>query len=110
MNKEVMELWVSALRSNKYPQSIGALETTKGYCGLGVLCKIAEEQGIKVFKTKDRLIKDWLAVYQQPTFNWANFNTDDFSTSLRDIAELNDSYKKSFAEIADYIEQNWKRL
>ena len=52
MDKEVKELWLTALRSGEYQQAKGALrrkdddEFGTGYCCLGVLCDIAAKQGV----------------------------------------------------------------
>lgn len=32
--------WVDALRSGKYEQTTGVLQDSKGYCCLGVACKV----------------------------------------------------------------------
>lgn len=42
MKKSVMRKWVKALRSGKYKQAQGALQTRDGYCCLGVLCDISK--------------------------------------------------------------------
>lgn len=51
MNREVKDLWVTALRSGKYVQGhTGLLEHGNGkesvYCPFGVLCSVAADAGI----------------------------------------------------------------
>jgi hypothetical protein len=59
-NTEVVQLWVAALRSGKYKQTVGRLqrrrdyvgkygdEYTAGFCCLGVLCDLAVQAGVAV--------------------------------------------------------------
>ncbi len=42
--KPKMKRWIKALRSGKYKQIQGELETTKGFCCLGVACKLEIEK------------------------------------------------------------------
>jgi len=47
MNPRIKKLWVAALRSGNYKQGIGALRTENDeFCCLGVLCDLAEAEGI----------------------------------------------------------------
>lgn len=42
MNPKTKAKWVKALRSGKYKQCTGYMETDKGYCCLGVLREVAK--------------------------------------------------------------------
>lgn len=43
MKPEIKEKWVAALRSGEYTQATGYLRTKEGFCCLGVLCDIVQE-------------------------------------------------------------------
>lgn len=47
LKKKVKKAWVEALRSGKYEQGKGMLNSA-GYCCLGVLCEVAVESGLEV--------------------------------------------------------------
>lgn len=98
--KSVGEQWIDALRSGKYKQGYNNLYSAGRYCALGVLGKclnfpIEKEGGtalnhfIKEEKLRNSLI--------QPVKN-RTFETQ--------IMYMNDQYKKTFEEIADWLEQN----
>lgn len=102
MNAELKEKWLVALRSGDFKQSRGTLcdSLYNTYCCLGVLCKInglMERVGL------------------------ANYFGDKSTTNLPDsysykigisasqektLVEMNDKERKSFTEIADWIESN----
>ena len=94
MNQELKRLWVQALRSGKYEQARSAfcvMSNGNGvsYCALGVLVKEAN-----------------LAI--TPNTDWCD-TVEGLGVSVEDIdtlVELNDTDKKSFSEIADWIEGN----
>lgn len=50
MNKNIKKRWVAALRSGDYPQGTGYLQTVdkhgSRFCCLGVLCDLAEQDGV----------------------------------------------------------------
>lgn len=104
--------WIKALTSGKYKQSEGHLEFDGGYCCLGVACKVAEENGIKLeyydkeisgkCLTSQPNVKDWLGL----TTSDGKFYEEDYCTSL---AELNDS-GIPFKKIADSIKEKAEQL
>lgn len=109
MNPELKSKWLEALRSGNYKQAHGKLKTDKGYCCLGVLCEVAGLQGevSRYYSSPDRTI------YMFGTHSEVSF----FPEELRSIAciseknrrvlmEMNDNDRKSFAEIADWIQRN----
>lgn len=44
MNPEVKEKWINALCSGQYEQAVGALTIDEGYCCLGVLCDLHQQE------------------------------------------------------------------
>lgn len=120
MKKEVAEKWVAALRSGKYNKGSGCLQFQDEFCCLGVLCKVAEEEGaVQPKRDRDGAIDGGTLMRQQAVQTWAgvqSFNGvlpkeierdgDRFCT----LVALNDQANWTFAQIADYIEQNWEEL
>lgn len=107
------KLWIEALRSGKYKQAVGVLESTSGgFCCLGVACKVAEEHGVEVIYdeykgiktvagaslTSQSSVKKWLGIGDGHGFPTTNSN-------LLPLAVLNDG-GTTFEEIADIIEAN----
>lgn len=114
----VKELWLTALRSDKYNQGHGQLKQIKGgetsYCCLGVLYEIATVVGVASHSTSNAIENDvtqcrficpdeipeahWLS----PTMReWSGLNIDE----IKRLAELNDQSHRTFAEIATRIER-----
>lgn len=120
---ELVERWVSALRSGEYIQNTSASERTKEYGGplkevqkdgtilfnsCGVLCDVYEPNG-------------WITVKREPynawkpSIKWRNWNfwlDNSVLDELKIPYRFYDSYKMrkhvgmSFSELADYIEDN----
>lgn len=92
MTNEQKTNWIEALKSGKYKQTQGALQRDGKYCCLGVLQKIT---GCKL----------------RTTLNGSDSSSiiDDEFLSLivqGELIKFNDCDKKSFTEIADWIEKN----
>ena len=114
MIKEYAFKWIKALRSGKFKQGKNALCTVEGktakYCCLGVLCHILKtpytknEGGFKEYEGNDGSL---------PKSIMKKCNIDDdfgcYFGGVESLAALNDN-GKSFKQIADVIEQNWKQL
>jgi hypothetical protein len=102
VDAELKEKWLKALRSGQYRQGTGRLRTADDcYCALGVLCDtsgkgrwVVDEAGCRMYKTDD-----WTA-YVLPSPDLIDEDQRD------EIILLNDGEGKSFAEIADWIEEN----
>jgi hypothetical protein len=95
MDKDIKAKWLEALRSGRYRQGEGALRVDDKFCCLGVLCDLiapGEWMG-GVFRANE--------VFLPESLN----STLGIGEQDLELAEMNDS-GKSFAEIADYIEQN----
>ena len=110
MNPEVKAKWLRDLRSNKFNQGLGYLQTLDDkYCCLGVLC--TQAKGVWIDSRYDES-----AIIRRFTFIPEGMETgNDFDlgalatvysiTEEQALIEMNDYYK-SFAEIADWIEAN----
>lgn len=92
MTNEQKTNWIEALRSGKYEQTQGTLKRDQKYCCLGVLQEITGcEPGNTLNGKASTSVID-------PEF---------LSSIIQgELIELNDCDKKSFTEIADWIEKN----
>lgn len=134
MNPEIKARWVHALRSGRYKQGHRRLETSDGrFCCLGVLCKIAVEDGVIERKVHDGNVSfgkertsDWeRAILPRAVAAWADCTTvpevDPPAAPLwpsnmqTDLTMLNDGWidaqqgskmpPLTFDQIADLIEE-----
>lgn len=129
MPRELRDKWVQALRSGEYRQDTKALMQQPifdepGYCCLGILCMVS---GLGV-------LKPGCFTYRNPEYDHSTGGTqwddddvvllpevelqdEELDDTLRKtfglsndnhgrLIEMNDYEKKSFAEIADWIEDN----
>lgn len=97
--KPTIQKWVNALRSGKYKQTTGTLydEETGGYCCLGVYCKVV---------TKDS--KSYLSEGSEgPDEAYDKFDHILGHDLKNELISMNDK-GRSFAEIADVIEEKMK--
>lgn len=104
MKKEIRDKWCAALRSGEYEQGRGQLRSEDNrYCCLGVLYSIlggewsdrprdgsfypkcGEDGGYLPLKTREGLMSEDIEI---------------------ELSDKNDHDKKSFSEIADWIEEN----
>lgn len=120
MNPYVKEKWTTALRSGKYAQSRGVLESSRGFCCLGVLCDIAVKEGVIERRVpNDNMIffgtceefedEDMQAAYlPQSVADWAGLYSTKPAVRVYDsnkmLAHLNDGLCMPFSKIADLIE------
>ena len=102
MNKEVKTKWVDALRSGDYEQIIEELQSLEGYCCLGVLCRLAKEDGVDVDILDDIIIGGDLED-QVNVIDWSGLKDNKI---VQHLICLNDEEHANFEEIADYIEEN----
>jgi len=96
--------WVAALRSGKYKQGFEGFLRTKQdeYCCLGVLYEVCEF-GKWSNSTSEYPSRAW--AIDSGRDGWLDEDLLSRDTQVV-YASLNDQAKKSFSEIADYIEQN----
>lgn len=113
MKKDIMEKWITALKSGEYKQTKFYLKAAKskksyGYCCLGVLCDLAIKDGvnIKVQKERDES-NNFRYVFDSesgtlPTSvkKWADFYDYDF---IKTLTEMNDNEGMNFRQIASVI-------
>jgi hypothetical protein len=106
ISPEIKSKWTTALRSGNYKQAFGVLKDTMYgiydtdgqfveydcHCALGVLGEVC---GVKNLTSE--------AVYSDIE---KLLNTQPFGTTMSKIFQLNDAQRKSFSEIADWIDQN----
>ena len=100
MNKRIKKAWVKALRSGEYKQGNGQLCRNDRFCCLGVLYDIAHDG----YWHKGTDGQSWLTDERSGEFLYG----EDFGLSddmQENLSDMNDEYQ-SFAQIADYIEQN----
>jgi hypothetical protein len=131
MDLEIKRQWVAALRSGDYRQGQKALSVNGKYCCLGVLCDLAEKAGVvssEVTRTEMISFGDEevdvtfygaegsSSFLPEEVVEWAGTDDGmpsivkphpyyDDSTLSSALHILNDD-GKSFAEIADMIEQD----
>ena len=110
LNPELKLRWITALRSGKYVQGTGYLrDINNNYCCLGVLADILDPEGWvpkpehSIFQWKPELCEDqYLGRFSNKYLTNGPIPAD----IQRALAKKNDFYKKSFLEIAEYIEDN----
>lgn len=98
MNPWVKRKWIKALRSGEYQQGRCTLKRSDSYCCLGVLAEEMVPEFMENNQAKEvgvASIKDDLVILWGLTIN-----------DQDKLADMNDFDKKTFPEIADWIEAN----
>lgn len=102
--RETIINWIAELRSGRRKQGEGALKSTNNtYCCLGVLACVVRDE----WKTPKFSMYEWIG----DTKATAGFSDQVLKTmgltreQQTKLWLMNDTEKKSFKEIADYIEQ-----
>ena len=108
MNKEIKKLWLEALRSGEYKQGQWRLHNPKKgtFCCLGVLCDVVDKNDI--YKPERTLRKDDIECfdYLSETLSIPIQKIAGLDKQIeKDLYKMNDRQRKSFTEIADYIER-----
>jgi hypothetical protein len=121
MDSEIKKQWVRALRSEDYAQGTDWLNADGRYCCLGVLCELAVEAGVvekEVYDEEDstfmygrggdsmvlpKEVQHWSGLID-PYGKYPGFSFRD--REILSLARDNDE-GKSFAEIADIIEERF---
>lgn len=122
MNREFATRWVEALRGGEYLQCQNVLHGGQGYCCLGVAEIVAgnefeEDDGIFVLKHDRRKTVSLSDATMRATGMRSAFGRIFDSSGVitvgggdyTSLADANDD-GRTFAQIADAIEQNWERL
>lgn len=134
INKELVKLWVEALRSGKYKQGRKALRDKHNkYCCLGVLCDISKkdlkiswkevtEDDVYSFKDSYGVLPDVMLGYlgldcnnvliktsnsKIPIDKMEKIGIPGYNKKYISLITLNDRYKLSFEQIADIIEEEF---
>lgn len=101
MDQAIKAKWIAALRSGQYEQGQSFLRNGDKYCCLGVLCDIIDSSKWTV-DSFNYLSYDGRT--QRLTDEMLKIVGFDPETQCL-LMHLNDTYKKSFNNIADYIER-----
>lgn len=91
--------WVEALRSGGYKQGFGQLKRDDAFCCLGVLCDVAK---FRLTPDGDACVTKGGKYAAYRPMNRAGITPE----IAQDLWGMNDRHKKSFNEIADYIEKH----
>lgn len=124
MKPEIAKQWVDALRSGKYKQAKGYLQTNEGYCCLGVLCEIAPPEIARSSYDKQTDLHKFdgsVGIIPQGVEEWAGMQsctgytgipTMSVTGVLKTLAltDYNDKEDWDFNRIADFIEKNAEKL
>jgi hypothetical protein len=116
MDPELKKKWVEALRSGKYEQTKECLHNDDGYCCLGVLAdikgvewkrEVGEELGEKTFVFYEEEY-DTTKQFDTGIPNyWINVpSVENHLVHMNDGSLYHEIESKTFAEIADYIENS----
>lgn len=101
-NKKDILKWVTALRSGEYKRDTGYLQTRKGYCCLGVACKLFTPE--LIMNSTGRLYGG-LPEIQPHSPRWLiDINHNFLNIAGQELSIMNDSDKFSFDEIADMLQ------
>ncbi|MEU9871081.1 hypothetical protein AB0C87_24840 [Actinomadura sp. NPDC048021] len=120
MDAEKKELWATALESGRFKQGKGKLEAGGEHCCLGVLCRVAIENGLDIrvepyehsIETgeKPTAFDDATNYPPESVEKWAGFDTDNPMVEVEELGavslvSLNDTYGYTFEEIAKLIRE-----
>jgi len=120
--KTPLQLVTEALRSGKYKQGRHKLESDSdcSFCCLGVMCKVAQEQGISVSLNNRGILIGGNLFHQKEVVKWLKIKeySGRFSktceiiknTKVFSLTNLNDYGGFSFLEIADFMEERKEDL
>jgi hypothetical protein len=107
INIEELKTWISALRSGNYEQGKGNLQTNKGFCCLGVACKVlipVDQQKLNA----NGFLHGSLPDDQPNAPEWLQEIDDNFREKTgKRLVSLNDYENYSFDEIANLLEKNY---
>lgn len=90
--------WVEALESDDYTQNFGCLETSGGYCCLGIACKISglDFDGGDHYMPLE--VRDYFGFVSEE--GSSRYSADDA------LPALNDDKRLTFSEIAQIVRSN----
>jgi len=127
---EVAKQWITALRSDEYPQCTNQLRQDGSYCCLGVLTDLfiknnevnaearasweaqgayVDSEGVReAFSLPQDVIK-WAGVKGSDPHT-VYYSEDECEDSEQWATQLNDDEHWSFQQIANWVEENWEVL
>jgi len=104
MDAELKQKWIDALRSGEYVQGKYKLRSASEYwCCLGVLCDVC---GKGEWIKGDEVSHSYLYEFNGETSTAYLPTTLGLEVESTVFTDMNDRQEKTFAEIADWIEQN----
>lgn len=111
MKQELKDAWVAALRSGKYNQfrrgwmwRNDASNAIKGYCCLTVLLAASGKSDSEILQCFN--LRGSVKALGLPEDGESNSNPDEHPGTIQYFVSLNDRHSKTFAEIADAVEQH----
>jgi hypothetical protein len=114
MKKEIADKWIEALESGKYKQTDSVLERNGSFCCLGVLCKLAEEEGVVERQDNGHTVYygRWSAELPPEVVEWAGMagHGGQRKGCRRTLVYLNDTSRYSFQSIAKVIRKEYEDL
>lgn len=108
MKKSVMKKWIKALKSGKYKKTTGNLKNENGHCCLGVLCAISPYKNNYTKMSWNSAICNSVLPTKVQEFAGMKSENGTIDDSIC-LSSMNDN-GNSFETIADFIEQNWRKL
>lgn len=105
LDPEFKARWIAALRSGDYLQTKEVMHDGTGYCCLGVACVVAgiKPKGLVVDKREGYTDED---ISKYPKLLYGSAQENQIVKILTAMNDGNSMSRRSFSEIADYIEQN----
>lgn len=103
--------WLKALKSGKYKQTAGALKHKEGFCCLGVLCEVYNENSKTPIKPKKIKNQDSYVYNNNHSFppnivaEWAGLKIE----AMTNLTHFNDVQEYSFEKIASLMEKTPKK-
>lgn len=123
MKKEIAEKWIEALESGEYGQTKEVLHDDNGFCCLGVLCNVAQKEGLGKW---DRFDQHSPFAFQpvgedadpeetmlpRDIRDWAGMKSTDGTRGgkRKELWKLNDESGFNFKRIANIIRKEWESL
>ena len=99
-SNEFRQQWIAALRSGKYRQCLGTLDTGEACCALGVACRLMSDQ-LEVLTLPNGVVFYNQSTKYPPAIVLEKLGLPDW----RRVAYLNDT-GCTFEEIANLVEQH----
>lgn len=103
INMREFKIWIRALDSGEYDQTKDMLQDKRGYCCLGLGCKVLIPK--KKLTMRDGIIEGGLPAIQRAAPDWLKKIDDDFLIKTQTSLQwLNDRDGFTFPEIATMLE------